>query len=80
MPVEIPDSIRKQTERKLIERMEGAEPTIRTIIQDKSKTIPVRIAVATSASVCRIPHLANMDVIPANKADKQAVIIHIQVT
>lgn len=73
----IPERIRKQTDSRLTVRMEGAEPTIRTIAQAKSKTMPVRIAVATSASVRRIPHLANIDVIPANRADKQAVMTHI---
>lgn len=75
--MEIPERMRKQTDSRLTVRMEGAEPTIRTIAQANSNTMPVRIAVATSASVRRIPHLANMEVIPANRADKQAVMTHI---
>jgi hypothetical protein len=37
----------------------------------------VLIAVATSESVFLIPHLASMDVSPANTADSTAMTIHI---
>ena len=57
--------------------MEPNEPTTATMIQEKIKTTTVRIAVATSESVLRIPHFAKIAVTPAKNADNPAIIIHI---
>ena len=53
------------------------EPATAVIISEKISTTTVRIAVATSESVFLIPHFASMAVMPAKKADKTAVNIHI---
>jgi hypothetical protein len=53
---------------------------MKTISHEKSKTITVRIAVATCESVFFIPHLAKIDVIPAKNADPNAKSSHITFT
>ena len=50
---------------------------LKTINHEKIKTTIVRNAVATWESVFLIPHLARIDVIPANKADPNAYKTHI---
>ncbi len=44
--------------------MPSCAPTTNTIIHEKTRTTIVRIAVATSESVWRIPHFARIDVSP----------------
>ena len=56
------------------------EPVINTIIQEKTSTTTVLTAVATSESVSFIPHLARIEVSPANKADIKAITSHIKYT
>lgn len=46
------------------------------IAQAKTSTTQVRMAVATSESVCLMPHLAKMDVMPAKNADANAATTH----
>lgn len=46
------------------------------IAQAKTSTTQVRMAVATSESVCLMPHLAKMDVMPAKNADANAATAH----
>ncbi|MFR2031060.1 MAG: hypothetical protein ACLS3M_06460 [Collinsella sp.] len=46
------------------------------IAQAKTSTTQVRMAVATSESVCLMPHLARTDVTPAKKADRNAAATH----
>ena len=72
-----PDKIRNSSDFADIAEMVSADPTIKTITHAKSSTTMVRIAVATSESVFLIPHFARMDVIPAKKADRIAMISHI---
>lgn len=57
--------------------MVGPEPTIHTISHEKSSTTMVRMAVAASESVFRMPHLARIAVNPANSAEANAKITHI---
>ena len=52
-------------------------PATATISQEKNRTTAVRIAVATSESVFRIPHFARIAVIPAKKEEPTAKRIHI---
>ena len=52
-------------------------PVIPTISQENASTTTVRIAVATSESVFRIPHFARIAVIPAKKEEPTAYNIHI---
>ena len=52
--------------------MPSCAPTTNTIIHEKTRTTIVRIAVATSESVWRIPHFARIDVSPANSAEPNA--------
>ena len=54
----------------------GCLPATNTITQDMTSTTPVRMAVATVESVLRMPHLAKMEVRPANSADPTANISH----
>ena len=56
--------------------MVGAEPTMATISHENSRTTIVRMAVAVSESVFRMPHFARMDVSPANSAEPNANRIH----
>ena len=52
-------------------------PTTNTMIQENRRTTMVRRAVATSESVLRIPHLAKIEVKPANRADRTAIKSHV---
>lgn len=45
--------------------------------QANTRTTSVRMAVATSESVLRMPHFARMDVRPAKSADATAAAIHV---
>ena len=56
--------------------MVGAEPTMATISHENSRTTIVRMAVAVSESVFRMPHFARMDVSPAKSAEPNANRIH----
>lgn len=71
--MERPESTRNTKETTVSEEIVPAEPAASTISQEKTSTTPVRMAVATSESVERMPHLARMAVIPANRADKNAM-------
>lgn len=53
------------------------DPVIITMIQEKINTTIVRMAVAASESVFRIPHFARIDVNPAKTAEPNANKIHI---
>lgn len=52
------------------------DPEMPAIAQAKTSTTQVRMAVATSESVCLMPHLAKMDVMPAKSADANAATTH----
>ena len=52
------------------------DPEMPAIAQAKTSTTQVRMAVATSESVCLMPHLAKMDVMPAKNADANAATTH----
>lgn len=52
------------------------DPEMPAIAQANTSTTQVRMAVATSESVCLMPHLAKMDVMPAKKADANAAVTH----
>lgn len=52
-------------------------PLMATISHENTSTTIVRIAVATSESVLRMPHFARMVVIPAKKEKPIAYNIHI---
>ena len=77
MPVAKPDKIKNIQVLKSIIVIVPKEPTIITIIHEKTKTILVRIAVATLELVFLIPTLASIDVIPAKKAERTENISHI---
>ena len=49
------------------------DPVISTMIQEKINTMIVRIAVAASESVFRIPHFARIAVNPAKTAEPNAI-------
>lgn len=53
--------------------MVGPEPTIHTISHEKSSTTMVRMAVAASESVFRMPHLTRSAVSPANSAEAASI-------
>lgn len=53
------------------------EPTQKTKSHEKTSTTVVRTAVATVEFVFLIPILLRIAVIPANSADKSAIITHI---
>ena len=72
-----PERIRKIHVLALRVMMVGPEPTIHTISHEKSSTTMVRMAVAASESVLRMPHLARTAVSPANSAEPNAKITHI---
>ena len=52
------------------------EPTSAAMSQANARTTMVRTAVATSESVCLMPHLARIDVMPAKSAEPTAASIH----
>lgn len=72
-----PDKIRNKKVLPLIDLIPAPAPVIPTISQENASTTTVRIAVATSESVFRIPHFARIAVIPAKKEDPTAYNIHI---
>ena len=47
-------------------------PATHTMSQANASTTMVRTAVATVESVCRMPHLARMEVTPAKSAEPKA--------
>lgn len=53
--------------------MVGPKPTIHTISHEKSSTTMVRMAVAASESVFRMPHLTRIAVSPANSAEAASI-------
>ena len=53
--------------------MVGPEPTIHIISHEKSSTTMVRMAVAASESVFRMPHLTRIAVSPANSAEAASI-------
>lgn len=68
-----PERIRKIHVLALRDVMVGPEPTIHTISHEKSSTTMVRMAVAASESVFRMPHLARIAVSPANSAEATSI-------
>ena len=72
----IPESTRKTSDFVLIFEIVPADPTMNTMIHENRRTTTVLSAVAISESVFLIPHLARIDVAPANTADKTAIMIH----
>ena len=73
----IPDKTRKIHVFPLKEPIVPMDPVISTMIQEKINTTIVRMAVAASESVFRIPHFARIDVSPAKTAEPNANTIHI---
>lgn len=59
--------------------MVGPEPTIHTISHEKSSTTMVRMAVAATESVFRMPHLTRIAVSPANSAEAAPHILTLNV-
>ena len=68
-----PERIRKIHVLALRDVMVGPEPTIHTISHEKSSTTMVRMAVAASESVFRMPHLTRIAVSPANSAEAASI-------
>lgn len=68
-----PERIRKIHVLALRDVTVGPEPTIHTISHEKSSTTMVRMAVAASESVFRMPHLARIAVSPANSAEATSI-------
>ena len=68
----MPDKARSTSVSALKEDSCACDPATNTITQEKIRTTIVRTAVATVESVCRIPHLARIEVIPAKKAEPTA--------
>ena len=64
----------------LICDIEPAEPEMNTIIHENTSTTAVRMAVATSESVLRMPHLARIAVRAAKTAENTAAVSHINKT
>lgn len=64
-----PDRIRNKNVLPLICAIPVSAPVRKTISQENSSTTIVRMAVATSLSVFRIPHLARTAVTPAKKEE-----------
>ena len=52
------------------------DPEMPAITQANTSTTQVRMAVAISESVCLMPHLARIDVMPAKNADANAAATH----
>ena len=77
MPVARPERIRNRKDLGSIWEIVPADPTTNTMIQEKISTTTVRTAVATSESVCLIPHFARIAVKPANIDDYTAIRSHI---
>ena len=73
----MPDKTRNNNDFSLISEIPDNVPVKRTRIHEKTKTTIVRMAVATSESVFKIPHFASIEVIPAKKAEPVAYKIHI---
>lgn len=68
-----PERIRKIHVLALRDVMVGPEPTIHIISHEKSSTTMVRMAVAASESVFRMPHLTRIAVSPANSAEAASI-------
>lgn len=68
-----PERIRKIHVLALRGVMVGPEPTIHTISHEKSSSTMVRMAVAASESVFRIPHLERIAVSPVNSAEAASI-------
>lgn len=56
--------------------MVPTDPETPAIAQANMSTMQVRMAVAMSESVCLMPHLAKIDVMPAKNADANAATTH----
>lgn len=72
-----PERIRKNRVLIPISVAVSREPAINTMNQEKNNTIVVRRAVAISESVFFMPHFARTAVRPAKRAEKTAIMIHI---
>ena len=68
-----PERIRKIHVQALRDVMVGPEPTIHTISHEKSSSTMVRMALAASESVFRMPHLTRIAVSPANSAEAASI-------
>lgn len=68
-----PERIRKIHVQALRDVMVGPEPTIHTISHEKSSSTMVRMALAASESVFRMPHLTRIAVSPANSAEATSI-------
>lgn len=68
-----PERIRKILVLALRDVMVGPEPTIHIISHEKSSTTMVRMAVAASESVFRMPHMTRIAVSPANSAEAASI-------
>lgn len=75
-PVAMPDR-RKHQVLPLTAAKLWSAPVTSTMSQENTSTTMVRRAVATLESVCLMPHLARMEVNPANRAEPKAYAIHI---
>ena len=73
----IPDKIKNIHVLLLNELIVPMDPVISIMIQEKTNTTIVRMAVAASESIFRIPHFARIDVNPAKTAEPNANKIHI---
>lgn len=73
-----PDRIRNKRVGPEICPMPRYAPVRAVKSQENKKTTQVRIAVAMSESVLRMPHLASMEVMPAKKEEPTAYKSHIR--
>lgn len=73
-----PDRIRNKSVDPEICPMPRYDPVRDTRSQENERTTQVRIAVAASESVLRMPHLASMEVMPAKKEEPTAYKSHIK--
>lgn len=76
----MPERVRNISDFALICDIEPAEPEMNTIIHENTSTTAVRMAVATSESVLRMPHLARIAVRAAKTAENTAAVSHINKT
>ena len=74
--MESPERMRNNRVLEEMEEKSFTDPTIITMTKEKNSTTMVLRAVATVESVFFIPHLANMEVRPAKKAERKANSTH----
>ncbi len=72
-----PDRIRKNRDLIPISVIVCRDPVRNTMIQENTSTTAVRSAVMTSESMDLVPHFARIAVSPAKRAERTAIMSHI---